>query len=684
MIPQYRLVALGLCAWMVVSVGCKSPRRWPEGDTSGSLVARPTEESDPTVSGQRGTALPSHPTAAPRDREDSSADQHLSDGVGLAQARSGVGGSKGGGSKGGGSQGGGSQGGGSQGGGSQGGGSQGGGLGSGAPSAPSLKPALSPEPVQTSSANPTAARARSSLQQVEATPAESVGQRTLETARQGGQSTTQTDSAAQQPQPAQTTQSPTSLPTAKPTSSETTSPPQTRVSSTAPTGAIEVGKPTTEDRFEAAAKAGDAASQGRSMTPQAPMIPAPPVSPPNPPRSDSSAPANTTPSDAQQAIVGAAEGRREIAVPQVDIKPLETDDSSNTLPVAVSQLDLLEGAWTQINCAQHNEPDVAPGGYQQSLLIIDSKAAECRFYRSFGSPGKPPNINIPGEFSIELSKSGTYKLGPAKGARSAPNSSDSTIPDGDGGQVTIRAPKSESEQGSWSVFDDGTALQLGSKIYRKTSLEDARAVMRGGKHLEGDALDTAIREASTRRTQDDPGGSGGATPRRSRLEFFGAEIQGQHLAFVIDNSGSMGDDGKLDRAIQELIRLLRSLAPGTRVYIIFFSEQAFCFPQFNDWVTLGTPDAEQLIGLLPTTPIFSGTNPTTALDFAFKRSPRPDQLFLMTDGIMAGDARQQLLQLNGQSKAKTSIDTFAVGADADATLLEAIARDHQGSMHPIR
>ena len=60
--------------------------------------------------------------------------------------------------------------------------------------------------------------------------------------------------------------------------------------------------------------------------------------------------------------------------------------------------------------------------------------------------------------------------------------------------------------------------------------------------------------------------------------FFGTTAGGDDFVFVVDISGSMGQDGRFRRAKAELKRSLDGLASSQRFYIIFFNNDAIPLP----------------------------------------------------------------------------------------------------------
>jgi uncharacterized protein with von Willebrand factor type A (vWA) domain len=169
----------------------------------------------------------------------------------------------------------------------------------------------------------------------------------------------------------------------------------------------------------------------------------------------------------------------------------------------------------------------------------------------------------------------------------------------------------------------------------------------------------------------------------ANVEFFGTQIKGRYVAFVIDCSGSMTVNGKMASALTELQRAISALPRDTNFYVVFFSNGALEVPGFARWVKAQSPEASRIVSVLNGVGADGGTNPAPALERAFGQSPRPDEIFFMTDGIMPPDVREYITTLNGKSRARTRVNTIAFGPDADQSTLSAIAGDHDGQFRAV-
>ena len=371
----------------------------------------------------------------------------------------------------------------------------------------------------------------------------------------------------------------------------------------------------------------------------------------------------------------------EIEVPDLDLSSVNTPTTNSLLDRTGTPIELATGAWEQIGVSTNNGPDFGPGGYSKSCLIINGNRNECSLYRTFG------NTTLSGQFSMNLSADGSCAIAPSSINPTEFPSQARTIPLGGGGTCTITPPTSKSLRCEWSSRASDSTLIINSKEYRRIDDSVAQALVRGEPVLSGTALDQKIEQSAKDSTASRPGGVTTNTTAESRptqVDFFGTQVRGRYVAFVIDNSGSMGNAGKLDATKAQMIRTIEALPKGTNIFVVFFSGTAFTIPGFDRWIPAKSSASANLVRSILGVPVLGGTDPTEALKIAFGQSPVPDQVFFMTDGQMQTDARSLISTLNGKSKAKTRVDTFAIGDDAEQALLSAIAAENWGQFNQIK
>jgi len=412
--------------------------------------------------------------------------------------------------------------------------------------------------------------------------------------------------------------------------------------------------------------------------------------------SGSSGSSSTTPpasgTEARSAQVGAGANApgdatpEELEVPTPDLTPASKPEDISILDQPDTPLARLAGGWQQIDCESRNHADFAPGGYSQAFIIVDANKGECFIYRGFGESGQPPQRWISGQFRLSISPEGIASIGPSKIKPTTFDTQPQTIQLVGGKTVTRTPPTETTITSTWNTNKTDETLMLAGKQYRRALESEIEGIVEGKQVLTGRAIDDEIKRTTApngTNATGTPAANGAPIGSGTNVDFFGTQIKGRYVAFIIDNSGSMGQGNKMQAALAQLDRTIRALPRDTNFYVVFFSSDARELPGFSGWVKAQSSDCSSILKQLPGIPIEGGTNPTSALRIAFDKSPRPDEIFFMTDGQMEIDARSLIANLNSQSRAKTVVNTFAFGADADVGVLSAIAQDNNGQFRAI-
>ena len=150
-------------------------------------------------------------------------------------------------------------------------------------------------------------------------------------------------------------------------------------------------------------------------------------------------------------------------------------------------------------------------------------------------------------------------------------------------------------------------------------------------------------------------GLGGAPAAK----FFGAEIAGQRIVFVLDNSGSM-QGGRLETVIAELLNCLDRLRDDQEFYILFHSDAVYpmLYPDPIDRYLRPTKANKRMVAAwLDTVELCLGDSVEEAI--AAAAMIEPDTVFLLSDGRIQGENKFRVL-LNADSR-DFPIHTFAVG-----------------------
>lgn len=150
-------------------------------------------------------------------------------------------------------------------------------------------------------------------------------------------------------------------------------------------------------------------------------------------------------------------------------------------------------------------------------------------------------------------------------------------------------------------------------------------------------------------------GLGGAPTAK----FFGAEIAGRRIVFVLDNSGSM-QGGRLETVIAELLNCLDRLRDDQEFYILFHSDAVYpmLYPDPIDRYLRPTKANKRMVAAwLDTVELCLGDSVEDAI--AAAAMIEPDTVFLLSDGRIQGENKFRVL-LSAESR-DFPIHTFAVG-----------------------
>jgi Ca-activated chloride channel family protein len=170
------------------------------------------------------------------------------------------------------------------------------------------------------------------------------------------------------------------------------------------------------------------------------------------------------------------------------------------------------------------------------------------------------------------------------------------------------------------------------------------------------------------------------SPKDNILE---RELVSKDIVFVLDTSGSMADEGKMEKARSALLFGIRSLRDGDRFNVINFAGEEHLME--NSLIAAdasGKRRGEEFVKKLQPT---GGTNINDALIAAkkqFERTERPKILVFMTDGLpTVGETNVEKIIGNFD---KEKIDglrlfNFGVGYDVNTTLLDKLAAENSGA-----
>lgn len=132
-------------------------------------------------------------------------------------------------------------------------------------------------------------------------------------------------------------------------------------------------------------------------------------------------------------------------------------------------------------------------------------------------------------------------------------------------------------------------------------------------------------------------------PAWRQASFFGIRSQGQLFIYVVDCSGSMIDEDRLDRAKVELRRSIDALQSPQRFKVIFYNDRPVPMP--GDLPKPADhPSKVQLSRWLPLVEAEGPTDPRSSLSLAL--GLKPDAVFLLSDGAFPDGTVEAVARLN--------------------------------------
>lgn len=169
------------------------------------------------------------------------------------------------------------------------------------------------------------------------------------------------------------------------------------------------------------------------------------------------------------------------------------------------------------------------------------------------------------------------------------------------------------------------------------------------------------------------GGGGGAS-------FFGIEAQGSRFAYIVDISGSMNVEGRIQALQRELMKSIEGLLENASFYVVLFSGDAQVLGGRKDWSEATDPNKRWARRAVARITAQGETNPLPAFRMVLTTKPRPDAVYFMTDGDFGAQADLVALEiaaLNSQFKIPIHCICF-VQRDSEA-VMKRIARESGGS-----
>ncbi len=174
------------------------------------------------------------------------------------------------------------------------------------------------------------------------------------------------------------------------------------------------------------------------------------------------------------------------------------------------------------------------------------------------------------------------------------------------------------------------------------------------------------------------GGAGGGGAK-----FFGVEAQGTRIAYIVDRSGSMRGE-KLELTKIELFESINTLLEHMSFTVVMFSTNSYSLGGRSGWIEASDSGKRWAERNIRTIDAAGGTEVGPALQIVFDTKPKPDAIYLMTDGQLnnAPLIIERLARVN-TGRDRIPIHCLAFGNDADVITLQQIAKDSGGTFTKV-
>jgi HEAT repeat protein len=176
--------------------------------------------------------------------------------------------------------------------------------------------------------------------------------------------------------------------------------------------------------------------------------------------------------------------------------------------------------------------------------------------------------------------------------------------------------------------------------------------------------------------------------RQTVADFYGVPVESERVVFVIDKSGSMGgaffrgeklQDNELDKAVKEMLKVVRRMRNGAQVNVVFFESG------IERWAKklrkLDKKTRASLQSYVEAQEPTGGTNLYDGLEMAM-RMRDVDTIYLLSDGAPGSGkwvADEDILREIGKLNKKLRIQIHTVSLGRESDLLKQLAEQSGGT-----
>jgi hypothetical protein len=181
-----------------------------------------------------------------------------------------------------------------------------------------------------------------------------------------------------------------------------------------------------------------------------------------------------------------------------------------------------------------------------------------------------------------------------------------------------------------------------------------------------------------------PGGAGsgigiGSGKGGGGTSFFGIGGRGSRFAYIVDVSGSMEADNRMQTALSELARSVSALPDSTQYYVVLYSNGAILPPwDTGNWLRSTRSNIARTRQWLQEQLPQGGTYPLQAFERVFNLPEPPDVVFFLTDGEIPVDTAYHVKDFVDKLKRDVIINTVGFSSEAGKDPLMQIAKENRG------
>lgn len=153
---------------------------------------------------------------------------------------------------------------------------------------------------------------------------------------------------------------------------------------------------------------------------------------------------------------------------------------------------------------------------------------------------------------------------------------------------------------------------------------------------------------------------------------------GADYVFILDISGSMADQGKLDASVNSLAAFMEGLSPEDRFEVITFNKRPNTL--FGQLMDAGQGNMGRAVSFLRSQEAVGGTILQPALATAYKYG-NPDRILntvILSDGMTEQNERRVLMEMIKDRPANVRVFCIGVGNEINRSLLGQMAEDAGG------